>query len=139
MPHFIGKKKGYDMETFKVGNHVYAEEDFIYGRIVELDGDLAYVEFRTPGGGGCLPYKLSELEHEKWCITTKLFENETHYLAWQEPVWGEDGYFWTSRETLQKVIGNNTSEHPFLFNNRRSAIRHLKTINIPQKCRVVRW
>ena len=39
------------METFKVGDHVYAEEDFIYGRIVEIDGDLAYVEFRTLGGG----------------------------------------------------------------------------------------
>lgn len=51
----------------------------------------------------------------------------------------EDGYFWTSRETLQKVIGNNIPDHPFLFDNRRSAIKHLKSINISQKCKVVRW
>ena len=82
---------------------------------------------------------MSELEHEKWCITAKLFDGEIAYLAWQEPALDEDGYFWISRETLQKVIANNTSEHPFLFNSRRSAIRHLKTINISQKCRVVKW
>lgn len=127
------------METFKVGDRVYADEDFIYGRIVEIDDDSALVEFRTSGGGGCLPYKLSELVHEKWCITAKLFDNEIYYLAWQEPAWDEDGYFWTSRETLQEEIGNNTPDHPFLFNSRRAAIKHLKSINIPQKCKVVRW
>lgn len=47
------------METFKVGDHVYAEEDFIYGRIVEIEEDLAHVEFRTSVGGGCLPLQLS--------------------------------------------------------------------------------
>lgn len=127
------------METFKVGDRVYAEDDFIYGRIVEIEKDVAHVEFRIPGGGGCLPYKLSELEHEKWCITAKLFDDEITYLAWQKPEGGEDGYFWTSRETLQKVISNNRSEHPFLFNSRRAAIRHLKSINIPQKCKVIKW
>lgn len=127
------------METFKVGDRVYAEEDFIYGRIVEIEEDVAHVEFRTSGGGGCLPYKLSELEHEKCCITSKLFDDEISYLAWQKPVWDEDGYFWTSRETLQKAIGNNTPDHPFLFNSRRAAIRYLKFINIPQKCKVIRW
>lgn len=127
------------METFKVGDRVYAEEHFVYGRIVEIKEDVAYVEFRTSGGGGCLPYKLSELVHEKWCITAKLFDNETSYLAWQKPAWDEDGYFWTSREILQKAINNNTPEHPFLFNSRRAAIKHLKSINISQKCRVIRW
>lgn len=53
------------MKTFKVGDHVYSEEDFISGEIVEIDGDSALVEFRTSGGGGCLPFKLSELKHEK--------------------------------------------------------------------------
>lgn len=127
------------METFKVGDHIYAEDDLIYGRIVEIEEDVAYVEFRTPGGGGCLPYKLSELKHEKWCITTNLFEDDTHYLAWQEPAWDEDGYFWTSRDIVEGVIKNNTLEHPFLFNSRKAAIRHLKSINIPQKCKIVRW
>lgn len=127
------------METFKVGDHVYAEEDFIYGRIVEIEEDLAHVEFRTSVGGGCLPYKLSELKHEKWCIITNLFEDETHYLAWQEPAWDEDGYFWTSRDIVEDIIKNNTPEHPFLFNSRRAAIKHLKSISIQQKCRIVRW
>lgn len=53
------------METFKVGDCVYSEEDFISGEIVEIDGDSALVEFMTPEGGGCLPFKLSELKHEK--------------------------------------------------------------------------
>lgn len=127
------------MESFKIGDRVYAEEDYIYGRIVEIEEDLAYVEFRTPGGGGCLPYKLSELAHEKWCITTKLFGNETNYLAWQKPAWDEGGYFWSSRDVVENTIGKNTPEHPFLFNSRRAAIKHLKSINIPQKCRVIRW
>lgn len=127
------------METFKIGDRVYAEEDFIYGKIVEIKEDLAHVEFRTSGGGGCLPYKLSELAHEKWCITAKLFDNKTSYLAWQEPAWDEDGYFWTSRDIIEGIIKNNTPEHPFLFNSRRAAIKHLKSINIPQKCRIIRW
>lgn len=127
------------MENFKVGDRVYVEEDFIYGRIVEIKEDEAYVEFRTSGGGGCLPYKLSKLVHEKWCITSKLFDNETSYLAWQKPAWDEDGYFWTSRDVVENIIEKNTPEHPFLFNSRRAAIKHLKSINIPQKCRVIRW
>lgn len=74
------------MEIFKVGDRVYAEEDFIYGRIVEINGDVAHVEFRTSGGGGCLSYKLSELVHEKWCITTdNLCHDGIVYLAWQKP------------------------------------------------------
>ena len=128
------------METFKVGDRIYAEEDFIYGRIVGINGDVAHVEFRTSGGGGCLPYKLSELKHERWCITTdNLCHDGIVYLAWQKPAWDEDGYFWASRETLQKAIKNNTQDHQFLFNSRRAAIKHLKSINIPQKCKVVRW
>lgn len=62
------------METFKVGDRVYSEEDFISGEIVEIEGDSALVEFTTPGGGGCLPFKFSELKHEK-------VENGEH------PVW----------------------------------------------------
>lgn len=128
------------MEIFKVGDRVYVEKDFIYGRIVEIKEDVAYVKFRTSGGGGCLLYKLSELAHEKWCITAKILDDdEMSYLAWQNPVWDEDGYFWTSRDVVENIIEKNTPEHPFLFNNRRVAIKHLKSINIPQKCRVIRW
>lgn len=53
------------MEIFKVSDRAYSKEDFISGEIVEIEGDSALVEFRTPGGGGCLPFKLSELTHEK--------------------------------------------------------------------------
>ena len=53
------------METFKIGDHVYVKEDFIDGEIVDIKEGVAYIEFRTPGGGGCLPFELSELEHEK--------------------------------------------------------------------------
>lgn len=86
-----------------------------------------------------LPFKLSELKHEKWCITSNFFDDKTYYLAWQEVAWDEDGYFWTSRDIVESIIKNNTPEHPFLFNSRRTAIKHLKSIDIPQKCRIVRW
>ena len=73
-----------------------------------------------------------------YCIINK--ENgEIYYLAWQNPVsYGEDGYFWTSKEILTKCRSNNTEEHPFLFVNRTEAIKHLKTLNIPQKCSIVK-
>lgn len=128
------------METFKVGDRVYVEEDFIYGRIVEIEGCLACVEFKDPGFAGCLVYKLSQLKHEKWCITTDdTCNNEILYLAWQNHCWNVDGYYWTSKENFEKLVDKSTKEHPFLFNSRKSAIKHLKSINIPQKCRIIRW
>lgn len=49
-------------EVFKVGDWVYAS-DWCYGQIVEIDGDnLAYVEFDTGTGGGCMSFELSELK-----------------------------------------------------------------------------
>lgn len=141
MPHFIGRKY-IIMGNFKIGDCVGVKDDFIEGEIVNIEEDVAYVEFRTAGGGGCLPFKLSELElkHEQWCITTDGICNDgINYLGWQYPVWDENGYFWTSKEVLEKMIANNTPEHPFLFNSRRMAIKHLKSIKIPQKCRVIRW
>lgn len=67
------------MENFKVGDHVYVKEDFISGEIVEIQEDSALVEFRTSGGGGCLPFKLSELKHEK-------IEKEDYDID-EHPVW----------------------------------------------------
>lgn len=74
-----------------------------------------------------------------YCIVhrSKIFGKK--YLAWQNPVWDDDGYFWTSKEVFKDIICNNTSEHPFLFASKNEAIAHLKSINIPQKCSVVRW
>ena len=128
------------MEKFKIGDKVYAD-DWCYGKIVEIKGDIAYVKFETERGGGCLNFELSELRHEKWCITTDYFnKKKIDYLAWQNPVFlGDDGYFWARREAFEKILHNSTPDHPFLFNTRREAIRHLKSIDIPQKCRIIRW
>lgn len=54
------------METveLKVGDKVYAE-DWCYGEIVRIDGDFADVEFEHGNGGGCLPFKLSDLRREE--------------------------------------------------------------------------
>lgn len=49
---------------FKVGDYVYAS-DWCYGVIVEIENDVAHVEFETDCGGGCLPFGLDELEHAK--------------------------------------------------------------------------
>lgn len=128
------------MNKFRVGDRVYSS-DWCYGKIVEIEDNIAYVEFATERGGGCLPFELNELEHEKWCITTdNLTSDGTMYLGWQNPAWDEDGYFWTSKEILEKIVEtNNTEEHPFIFTSRNKAIKHLKTLHIPQKCRVVKW
>ena len=74
-----------------------------------------------------------------YCIIHKDGES-TWYLAWQHPVFlGDYGYFWTSKDSFIKCLCNNTEEHPFLFRSRKEAIAHLKSINIPQKCSIVRW
>ena len=49
---------------FKVGDYVYAG-DWCYGIIVEIENDVAYVEFETYCGGGCFSFGLDELEHAK--------------------------------------------------------------------------
>lgn len=73
-----------------------------------------------------------------WIITTERFgDKETVYLGWQDPAWDDDGYFWTSKEVIKKIIKNNTPEHPFLFDTKTKAIKHLKNLHIPQICRVV--
>jgi len=51
------------MIKFKVGDSVYISESGWRGTIVEIDKNIAYVEFATSTGGGRLPFELSELEH----------------------------------------------------------------------------
>lgn len=48
---------------FKVGDYVYAS-DWCYGVIVRIEDNIVDVEFETAGGGGTLPFELSELKHE---------------------------------------------------------------------------
>lgn len=49
---------------FKVGDYVYAS-DWCCGVITEIQGNTAYVEFETEGGGGCVPFGVDELEHAR--------------------------------------------------------------------------
>jgi len=56
------------------------------------------------------------------------------YLGWQKPVWDEDGYFWTSKGTISKILeaGNNIEDHLFIFNTlgqAQSLAEHLELIN----------
>lgn len=50
------------MNDFQVGDMVYAS-DWCYGEIVEIDQEhkIAYVEFETCNGGGCLPFEFEDL------------------------------------------------------------------------------
>ena len=48
--------------SFSVGDNVYASH-WCEGTITEIKDDVAYVEFCTSNGGGCLPFGLDELKH----------------------------------------------------------------------------
>ena len=47
---------------FKVGDKVYVT-DYIEGTIVDIDGELAMVEYSTGTGGGCLSSHIDDLKH----------------------------------------------------------------------------
>lgn len=88
--------------------------------------------------GGCLDFPFSDLK-PVWCITTDFWKDgKDMFLAWQNPAWDDDGFFWTSQETMKEIYGNNAFEHRFLFATREQAIRYLKKLHIPQRCRVVK-
>ena len=57
---------------------------------------------------------------------------EPWYLGWQEPAWDEDGYFWTKKNAIKEILqmGNNTKEHPFLFNTQEQAKKFAKKLKI---------
>lgn len=75
-----------------------------------------------------------------WCITTNDFGgSEPMYLAWQRPVWDDNGYFWTHEDVFKKITENSIPEHPFLFNSRNEALKCSRSLNIPQKCIVMEF
>lgn len=80
---------------------------------------------------------ISTEERTMWIITTNLHNNVTAYLGWQKPAWDESGYFWTSEDIIRQIVKNSTCDHPFLFNTRKAGIKHLKSLTIPQKCKVI--
>lgn len=126
----------------KVNDLVFIEEENAFGKIIEIHSDYATVEFSVLDcmSGGCLNFQLSELK-PVWCITTDFLEDgkSIEYLAWQNPAWDDDGFFWTNKETMKEIYGNNTFEHRFLFATQKQAISHLKKIHIPQRCRIVQY
>lgn len=109
---------------------VYISEEFAFGIIVEIKDNIAYVEFTTSGGGGCLPFEFEELK-PVWCISSDN-NGKINYLAYDI----SDNYIWMSKDNLKEVIYNNL-KHQFLFTSRKSAIKYLKSCNITQKCKVV--
>lgn len=62
----FGKRKS--NYNFKVGDKVYVD-DWFYGTIVDIDGETAWCEFETFGGGGTLCFELKDLKlayKNKW-------------------------------------------------------------------------
>lgn len=55
----FGKRKS--NYNFKVGDKVYVD-DWFYGTIVDIDGETAWCEFETFGGGGTLCFELKDLK-----------------------------------------------------------------------------
>lgn len=72
-----------------------------------------------------------------YCIITN-YNDSVMYLAWQNPVFLEDnGYFWTWEDVFKKILYNNTSEHPFLFNSEEKAKALLDRLKLPQRCEII--
>ena len=125
---------------FKENDLVFIDELLAFGKVQEVKDGNFRVEFSTGSGGGCLFFEESELS-PVWCIMTNYWgknsDHEPMYLAWQNPAWDDDGYFWTSKETMEEIYYNNCSWHLFLFSSRENAIKHLKKIKISQRCSIV--
>ena len=51
-------------DKFKIGDKVYVE-DWFYGTIVDIDGNEAWCEFDTCGGGGTVTFPLEVLQLEE--------------------------------------------------------------------------
>lgn len=62
-----------------------------------------------------------------------------YYLAWQTPIFlGDYGYFWTYKNIFETMIDKSNSEHPYVFDRWIDAVKLLKRINIPQKCKIIK-
>lgn len=63
--------------SFKIGDMVYAS-DWCEGTIIEIENNVAYVEFSTDGGGGCMHFELDELELIPNVVATLRTFKSTH-------------------------------------------------------------
>ena len=55
---------------------------------------------------------------KKWVIKNLASDD---YLAWQEPVWDDSGYFWTSKNNLEELQANSVDNHKFIFDSEEKA------------------
>lgn len=66
-------------------------------------------------------------------IITMWFFGTKYYCGWQEPPWNEEsGYFWTTKNNIQKLIeiGFNTKDHPFLFSTIKDTQKIVEKMNL---------
>ena len=108
--------------SFKVGDKVYAG-DWCEGTITEIiNDDVAYIEFVTDNGGGCLPFGLDELEriphrtatlrayksvHGTVNVVIQNCSPEVVTLLWRFDVWKSNGRF--------EYDENKTNERPKIW------------------------
>lgn len=76
-------------------------------------------------------------------LSGAIFKNnpeEINYLGWQRPGWEDNGYFWTSKETIEEMIRDDyvSGEHPFLFETEKQAKELAEKIGLTTY-RIVRW
>lgn len=55
-------------------------------------------------------------------------QEEPLYLGWQKPAWDLDGYFWTSKETIDEMLNKGFVSNTFkyIFLNKGEALNHIK-------------
>lgn len=108
--------------SFKVGDKVYAG-DWCEGTITEIvNDDVAYIEFATDNGGGCLPFGLDELKriphrtatlragkssHGTVHVVIQNCEPEVAALLWRFDVLKSNGRF--------EYDENKTNERPKIW------------------------
>ena len=123
------------MNKFKVGDVVYID-GLTRGVVKEVDkADHTYgVEFSLGfNSGGYLFFEEKELSYPTYAITCNM-AGSTMCLAYNE---ANDGYFWTDEKTYFELKRNSTTKHPFIFNSKRNGVKHLRTLKIKQKCKVI--
>ena len=119
------------------------EMNYAFDKITYLDWKIDGTKVKVSIDGkyyGIFDYDKNEFIKEKrFYIATddKSYDEGMAFLSWQYPGYEDTGYFWTSLETLNKMIPHMKNEFPFVFKTKNEAVKHLKTLGIPQKCRIV--
>lgn len=99
------------MGKFKVGDWVYTS-DLYYGQIVEIEGDIAYVEYDTGTGGGCMPFKSGELELAK---KVRMVEYAEWYYDPNGMDWGLGAWLCSRCHAKNDNLGMGKDINPYMF------------------------